>query len=142
MPVAKFGNTVRIHYTGKLEDGIIFDSSDKDKPFEFTIGDGKIIKELEQAMIGMRPDESKTIQVAADNAFGPHLKDLVAVVKLDQIPENIKPKIGQQLEMNQEDNKKIIVRVTEVTDTSATLDANHPLAGKDLTFDIRLVEIL
>ena len=142
MSVAKFGNTVRVHYTGKLEDGTIFDSSDKDKPFEFTIGDGKIIKELEQAMVGMRPDESKTIQVAADNAFGPHLKDLVAVVKLDQIPENIQPKVGQQLEMNQENNEKIIVRVTEVTDTSATLDANHPLAGKDLTFDIRLVEIM
>jgi peptidylprolyl isomerase len=142
MAKAKNNDTVKVHYTGKLDDGRVFDSSESHDPLQFTIGGGKIIPGFEQAVIGMNPGESKTIKISADQAYGPYHKDMVMVVERDKIPENIKPEIGQQLELRQAGGQSALVAVTGIAETSVTLDANHPLAGKDLIFDIQLVEIV
>ncbi len=142
MAQAKHGDTVRVHYTGKLEDGTIFGSSANSDPLQFTIGEGRIIPGVEQAVIGMNPGESKTIKVPADKAFGPHHKEGVSVVNRSEFPDDLNPEVGQRLQIRQEDGEKTVVRVVAVSESSVTLDANHPLAGKDLTFDIQLHEIV
>jgi len=142
MAQAKNGDTVKVHYTGKLEDGTVFDTSVERDPLQFTIGEGRVIPGFEQGIIGMNPGESKTTKVPADKAYGPHRKEMVLVVDRNQFPVDSKPKIGQQLQSRQADGRTIRVKVTDVSESSVTLDANHPLAGKDITFDIRLVEIV
>jgi len=142
MVQAKGGDTVKVHYTGKLDDGTIFDSSKDRDPLQFIIGEGRVIPGFEQAVVGMNPGESKTATVAANEAYGPHLKEMVVVVDRKEIPEHLEPKVGQQLEIRQEDDRTIVVTVSDVSESSVTLDANHPLAGKDLTFDIQLIEIV
>ncbi len=142
MAQAQIGDTVQVHYTGTLEDGTVFDTSINRAPLQFTIGDGQIIPGFEQAVIGMNPGESKTTKVPADKAYGPHYEEMVLVVDRDQFPEHLKPEVGQQLQMRQPDGQTIVVAVTDVSESSVTLDANHPLAGKDLTFDIQLIEIV
>lgn len=139
---AKIGDTVKVHYTGRLDDGTIFDSSINREPLQFTIGEGQIIPGFEQAIIGMSPGESKTTRIPMDEAYGPHRKEMVVVVSREQIPAELNPEVGQQLQVRQPDGRAMIVVVTEVSESSVTLDANHPLAGKDLTFDIQLVEIV
>ena len=142
MEQVKHGDTVKIHYTGKLEDGTIFDTSAKRDPLQFTIGAGQVISGFEEAVVGMNPSESKTVKVPADKAYGPHREEMVSVVDQNKIPKNLKLELGQQLQIPQEDGQKVIVAVTNISESSVTLDANHPLAGKDLTFDIQLIEIL
>lgn len=142
MTQAKDGDTVRVHYTGKLDDGTVFDSSIDREPLQFTIGARQVIPDFEQAAVGMNQGESKTFKIPADKAYGPHRKEMVLVVDRDQFPEHLEPRVGQQLQMSQEDGRTLAVRVTQVSESSVTLDANHPLAGKDLTFDIELVEIV
>jgi peptidylprolyl isomerase len=139
---AKQGDTVRVHYTGKLDDGTVFDSSVDRDPLEFTIGTGMIIPGFERAVVGMQPGESKTEIIPTEQAYGPHVDEMVVVVDRRQMPGEIEPEIGQQLQIQQETGQIIPVVVTEISDASITLDANHPLAGEDLTFDIRLVEIV
>lgn len=139
---AKIGDTVKVHYTGKLDDGTIFDSSANRDPLQFTIGESRIIPGFEQAVIGMNPGESKTTKIPADKAYGPRHKEMVVVVGREQIPADLEPEVGQQLQIRQPDGRAIVVTVTDVSNSSVTLDANHPLAGKDLTFDIQLVEIV
>jgi len=141
MAQAKNGDTVKVNYTGKLDDGSVFDASGDSGPLEFRIGEGKIISGFENAVVGMHPQESKTVRVPADEAYGPHRDELVAEVDRGQLPEDIKPEVGQYLTLRQPDNRNILVEITAVSDEKITLDANHPLAGKDLTFDIELVEI-
>ncbi len=141
MEQAKKGHTVKVHYTGRLGDGTEFDTSVSRGPLQFKIGDGNIIPGFEQAVIGMEPGETKTATIPADQAYGPHYENLVLKLAQDQIPSNLEPEIGQQLEIRQESGEVIGVRVTHVSPSSVTLDANHPLAGEDLTFDIQLVEI-
>ena len=138
---AKDGDTVQVHYTLKLEDGTVFDTSIGGDPLQFTIGDGQLIPGFEQAVVGMSPGESKTVEIPADEAYGPYLEELVMVVDRDQLPEDLQPEVGQQLQISQPDGQTILVKVIDVSESSVTLDANHPLAGKDLTFDIELVEI-
>ena len=138
----KHGDTVKIHYTGKLEDGTIFDTSAKRDPLQFIIGAGQVVSGFEQAIVGMNPSESKTVKVPADKAYGPHREEMVLVVDRNKIPKNLKLELGQELQIPQEDGQKTIVAVTNISESSVTLDANHPLAGKDLTFDIQLIEIL
>ncbi len=138
---AEDGDTVKVHYTGKLEDGTVFDTSIGGDPLQFTIGDGQLIPGFEQAVVGMRPGESKTVKIPADDAYGPYHEELVIVIDRDQFPEDLQPEIGQQLQIRQADGQIIPVTVIDVSESSVTLDANHPLAGKDLTFDIELVEI-
>lgn len=139
---AKQGDTVKVHYTGKLENGTVFDSSKSKSPIEFKIGDASIIVGFEHAIIGMRRGEAKTVKIHSENAYGPHLPELVSDVEKTQFPEHIKPELGQQLEIRQPDGPSIIVTITKIDDSMVTLDANHPLAGKNLIFDIELIDIV
>ncbi|MEK6700545.1 MAG: peptidylprolyl isomerase [Nitrospirota bacterium] len=141
MAQAKTGDTVHVNYTGKLADGTIFDTSRDRHPVQFTIGKGQLIAGFEQAVIGMNKGESKTVVIPADQAYGPRLEESVAAVDRKHLPADLKAEAGQRLEITQTDDKTILVTVVEVSEASMTLDANHPLAGKDLTFDIELVGI-
>ena len=142
MTQAKHGDIVKVHYTGKLQDGTVFDSSIKRAPLQFKIGVDQVISGFEQAVVGMNPGESKTTKVPADKAYGSYRKEMVMAVDRDKFPVHIKPEVGQQYQIPKEGDRKTVVTVTDVSESSVTLDANHPLAGKDLTFDIQLVEIL
>jgi peptidylprolyl isomerase len=141
MAKVKKGDSVKVHYTGKLEDGTVFDTSDNKDPLEFKVGEGKIIKGFEAAVIGMEPGESKTVQIPADKAYGPHHPEMVMVIDRKEVPPTITPKVDQMLQVRQKDGTSFAVKVTDVSEETLTLDANHPLAGKDLTFDIRIAEI-
>ncbi|RLG24869.1 peptidylprolyl isomerase [Methanosarcinales archaeon] len=136
------GDTVKVHYTGKLEDGTVFDTTANRDPMQFRIGEGQVIPRFEQAMIGMAPGESKTVEVPADEAYGPHHEELVLMVDRNIFPEDAQPEVGLQFEVRQTDSPPIVAMVTDVTESNATLDANHPLAGKDLIFDVQLLEIV
>ena len=141
MAQAKQGDKVKVHYTGKLDDGTVFDSSKEREPLEFAIGDKKVIPGFEEAVIGMNVGDKKTVKFETEKAYGPYRKELVMVVEKKQLPQDMKPEVGQQLQIKQEKNPPIIVTITKVSDNDVTLDANHPLAGKDLTFEVELVEI-
>ena len=182
MAQAKAGDKVRVHYTGTLEDGSVFDTSeepveqptnhscgcsskaesdngcgcdskaesgngcgcgsDATGPMEFVIGAGQLIPKFEAAVIGLEPGQSITVSIPADDAYGQRAEEMVAVIERSEIPPEMKPEPGHQMEVILEDGSPLPVLVTEVTDTTITLDGNHPLAGCDLTFAIRLVEIL
>jgi len=139
--MASDGDTVRVHYTGTLEDGTTFDTSVGREPLEFTLGEGKMIPGFEKAIYGLKVGKSKTVTIPAEEAYGPHRDDLVIVVEREQLPANLHPKVDQQLQMQQTDGRTAVVIVTDVSETTITVDANHPLAGKDLIFEIELVEI-
>ena len=141
MAQAKNSDTVKVHYTGKLEDGSVFDSSINHDPLEFTIGEGQVIPGFEEAVLGMDLNETKTVTIPEDKAYGPYHKDLVAEVDRSQLPADLEPEIGQQLEGRQPDGQVIVATVIGVSESNVTLDANHPLAGKNLTFEIQLVAI-
>lgn len=141
MSEAKQGDTVRVHYTGTLGDGTVFDSSKDREPLEFGLGTGQVIPGFDQALTGMKPGESKKVTIAADEAYGPYRSELVMVVDRSEFPADIAPSIGDQFELSQE-GQSFVVNVTDVTDQEVTLDANHPLAGKELTFELELVEIV
>ncbi|MEX0646408.1 MAG: peptidylprolyl isomerase [Balneolaceae bacterium] len=141
MPKVKDGDTVKVHYTGTLEDGAVFDTSEEREPLEFTLGQGQLIPGFEKAVIGMDEGESTTVEIPSEEAYGETREDLVITVPKDQLPEDVEPQIGMQLQVNQPDGQPIPVRITEVGDAELTLDANHPLAGKDLKFKIELVEV-
>lgn len=142
MSQAKLGNTVKVHYTGKLDDGTVVATSNNGEPLRFVIGGERIIGGLEEAVVGMRPGESKTAKVQADKAFGLHDEDLVRVVNRGVFPTDLDPKVGQKLNMTERGGRTTVVTVIEISGSKVTLDTNHPLAGKDVTFDIELVEIL
>jgi len=142
MPEAKEGDTVRIHYTGKFDDGTVFDTSGENEPLEFVIGDGQVIPGVEEAVIGMNPEENKTTTIPPEKAYGQYHEDMVIEVEKNKFPEHIEPEPGLELELKQEDGNSVFVIVTNVSDDEVTLDANHPLAGKDLTFEIQLMEIV
>ncbi len=142
MAQAKSGDSVRVHYTGTLPDGTEFDSSRGKEPFQFVIGKGQVISGLDEAVIGMTPGESKTVEIPAEKAYGPRQEEMVMEVDKNQFPDEIIPEIGQKIEITQSDNQKLIVTVAAITDTTVLLDANPPLAGNDLTFDLELIEIV
>ncbi len=143
MSQAKNGDTVKVHYTGKFADDTIFDTSINKVPLQFSIGEGMVIPGFEKAVIGMGIGESKSVEIPASKAYGLYHKELVREIKKDDIPEKLNPAIGQQLELIGSGNgQKFIGRVTNVSELTVTLDANHFLAGKDLFFDIQLVEII
>jgi len=139
--VAKDGDTVKVHYTGTLDDGSIFDTSRDREPLEFILGSGSMIAGFDRAVNGMQVGEIKTVTIPTNEAYGPHREELVLIIERDRLQEGLEPTIGQQLEMRQPDGRIITVVVTNVSDNSITVDANHALAGKDLTFEIELVEI-
>jgi peptidylprolyl isomerase len=141
MTQAKQGDTVAVHYTGKLDDGTVFDSSEGREPLQFSIGGGNLIPGFEQAVVGMAPGESKTATIAADEAYGPYYEEKVLVVDRQQMPDNIPMNVGLRLQIQQPSGPAIPVVVTDINDAQVTLDANHPLAGEDLIFEIQLVSI-
>lgn len=139
---AKPGDTVRVHYTGKLDDGEVFDSSEDREPLEFTVGQGSVIPGFENAVEGMEPGEQKTETIPCEQAYGERRDELVIDVKREQLPSDLKPEVGQRLSVVQKSGQSIPVVVAAVDEDNVRLDANHPLAGQDLTFTIRLVEIV
>ena len=141
MSNAKNGDTVKVHYTGKLDDGSVFDSSVKREPLEFMLGKGHLIPGFEKGVIGMKPGEKKSVTIPADEAYGPRKDDLVVCVEKNKVPSHITPEPGLDVQIKQPDGMVINMLITEVTDSEVTFDANHPLAGHDLTFDIELIEI-
>jgi peptidylprolyl isomerase len=142
MTVAENGNTVKVHYTGKLKDGTVFDSSlQRNEPLEFTLGQGNMIAGFEQAVTGMKVGDTKVADIPVDQAYGQKRDDMVLEVPKNDVPENINPEVGQRLAVQQKDGQSIPVTVTNITDSSITLDANHPLAGKDLVFEIELLDV-
>jgi FKBP-type peptidyl-prolyl cis-trans isomerase 2 len=141
MGQAKLGDTVKVHYTGKLDDGTVFDTSTERDPLQFSIGEGLVIPGFEQAVVGMTPGESKRTTIPADEAYGPYRPELVMVVEKERIPTDVSVEVGQMLQISQSNGQAIPVVVTEVSDSQITLDANHPLAGQELIFDIQLVQI-
>ncbi len=141
MTQAKLGDTVLVHYTGKLLDGTVFDSSMSRDPLEFSIGEGEVIPGFEQAVIGMSPGETKTEEIPCDRAYGPHRPEMVMLVDRQQIPDDLEIEEGLQLQLQHPSGQVINVTVTEMDDSKVILDANHPLAGQDLTFDIHLVAL-
>ncbi|HER63035.1 MAG TPA: peptidylprolyl isomerase [Desulfobacteraceae bacterium] len=141
MSTAKQGDTVHVHYTGTLNDGTVFDSSTGRDPLSFTIGSGQVIPGFEEAVVGMDMNEKKSVTIPVDKAYGPRNEELVLTVPRDQVPPDIEPEVGLKLQMQGPGNNPVIVEVTEVADEHIKLDANPPLAGKELVFDIELVEI-
>ena len=141
MTQAKSGDTVRIHYTGTLTDGTEFDSSRDREPLEFTIGTGSIIPGLEREIVGMAVGDTNTINVAADEAYGAHNPEAVQNVPRGAIPPEVQLVVGARLQAQTPDGQHLMLTVVEVTEEMVTLDANHPLAGKDLVFEVELVEI-
>ncbi|MBM3226551.1 MAG: peptidylprolyl isomerase [Candidatus Tectomicrobia bacterium] len=142
MTQAQAGDIVRVHYTGKLTDGTLFDTSVEREPLEFTLGEGELIAGFEQTVLGMMAGESRTAMIPCDQAYGPHYAERVIQVERHHLPADLRPTVGQQLQMSREDGATITAMVTTVTEAHIMLDANHPLAGQDLIFEITLVEIL
>lgn len=141
MAEVKSGDTVQIHYTGTLQDGTTFDSSEGRDPLEFVVGSGQIIPGLDSALPGMSEGDKKVVQVASDEAYGPVNPEMRQAVPREGIPADIPLDPGTQLQMQTPEGQALPVTVVEVDETTVTLDANHPLAGKDLQFDIELVKI-
>ncbi|MGM0738871.1 MAG: FKBP-type peptidyl-prolyl cis-trans isomerase [Bacteroidota bacterium] len=142
MATVKEGNTVKVHYTGTIADGTVFDTSKEREPLEFTIGEGKLIPGFEKAVVGMDEGDTGTVTIPSDEAYGEKREDMVIDVERSQIPPEITPEVGQQLQIQQKDGGAIPVVITDVTDETVKLDANHPLAGQDLTFEIEIVEVV
>jgi peptidylprolyl isomerase len=136
------GDTVKLNYVGKLEDGTVFDSSATGEPIEFTVGSAMIIPGLEKGIMGMAVGETKTITIPAEEAYGPPRPELVMKVPKDKLPQDVELEVGGQLESHQPDGRIIYATITEIAGDTVTLDANHPLAGKTLIFDVEVADII
>jgi peptidylprolyl isomerase len=142
MTQAKRGDTVKINYTGKFDDGTEFATSINDVPLQFTIGEGQVISGLELAVTGMSLGEAKTAEILADQAYGAYQERKVVKINRNRFPPNFNLQVGTMLKMRKKASGKKITRiVTALSDTKVMADANHPLAGEDLIFDIQLIEI-
>lgn len=141
MTAVKTGDTVHVHYTGRLDDGSVFDSSSDRQPLEFTIGAGSVIPGFEQAVLGMSPGDTKTVTIASGDAYGPHHAEMVHQVSRSQLPPDLEVEVGTMLRASGPNGEDVPLTVVDVSDQSITVDANHPLAGKDLTFELELVAI-
>jgi FKBP-type peptidyl-prolyl cis-trans isomerase SlpA len=141
MSQVKQNDTVKVHYTVKLKDGQVFDTSEGKEPIEFTLGEGQLIPGFEKGLIDMKLNEKKTITIAKEEAYGEPRPELVQEVEKSQLPEEIKPEVGMGLVSKTPDGKEMNLMVAEVKDKTIVVDGNHPLAGKDLVFDLEVVEI-
>lgn len=141
MDTAKQGDKVKVHYAGRLEDGSVFDSSEGKDPLEFTIGESQVIPGFESAVEGMSEGQEKTTEIPVDDAYGPVRDELQFEVERDRFPQEVDPEVGRMVEVKDPDGGTHAATITEVKDEAVTLDLNHPLAGHELTFEIRLVEI-
>ena len=141
MGQAKQGDRVRVHFTGKTSDGNVFASSYGQEPLEFTIGEGIMLPGIERAVTGMGVGEQKTANINPDEAYGPHRSELILEVERTEFPPHVQPEEGMQLQVPQPDGNVVILTVLEVKEKTVRLDANHPLAGQNLTFELELVDI-
>ena len=141
MAQAQFGNTVKVNYTVRLDDGTVFDSTKDHEPLTFTIGLGKVIPGFEKEIMGMGTGESKTVKVSVEDAYGPYYKELIKEVDRAQFPADFNFEVGQRLELPGGDGKSALVTVLGVSEKTVIFDTNHPLAGKELSIDIELLEV-
>lgn len=142
MAQAKSGDKVAVHYTGKLTDGTVFDSSEGREPLEFELGSGMVIKGFDDGITGMALGEKKSVHIPAEDAYGHSIEENILTIERSTVPPEIELELGLTLNMHQDGTGQVVqVTVTDLTETSVTLDANHPLAGKDLIFDIELIDI-
>lgn len=140
MSEATQGSTVRVNYTGKLDDGTVFDSTSEREPLEFTLGEGRIIPGFEAAVEGMSEGETKSAVIPSEQAYGEHQEEMVEAVPRNMLPDDIDFKEGSHFQIDRE-GTSMVVKVIAADDAQVTFDGNHPLAGKDLTFDIELLEV-
>jgi peptidylprolyl isomerase len=141
MAQAKTGDHVKVRFTAKLEDGTVFATTTDATPIEFTLGQHEVFADIEQAVEGMQPGETKTVTVPSDRAYGPRQEELMQEVPRESLPADLDPEVGQQLRVERPGMQPVIVSISDVSDATVTIDTNHPLAGKDLTFDLELVEV-
>jgi len=141
MSEAKSGDTAHVHYTGRLEDGTIFDTSDGRDPLPFELGGGQVIPGFDKAITGMEVGEKKTVTIPSAEAYGPHSDERTFMVPRDNLPPGYDPKVGEVMRMETKEGQQMNVIITEVNEDSVRMDANHPLVGKDLIFDIELVKV-
>ena len=142
MQTVKKGDTIRVHYTGKLTSGELFDTSEGRDPLEFQVGSGHVIRGFDDGVLDMEVGDKRTVQIPVDQAYGPRNEELIMDFPTDRLPEDLKPEVGMQLQLNNEQGQTFPVVVRSVSEASITLDGNHPLAGEELIFDIELVEIV
>jgi peptidylprolyl isomerase len=140
--VVAVGDQIRVNYVGRFENGSMFDSSEGREPLEFTVGGEQVIAGFDQAVIGLKPGESCKVTVAPEDGYGAHVPEMVAEVERSQIPDNEKLVLGSMLEVGLEDGQSLEVQVVELSDEMVVLDGNHPLAGKELHFEIDLLEFV
>ncbi len=138
----KKGDTVKVHYTGKLESGKEFDSSLDRQPLQFEVGAGRVIKGFEDAVVGLEVGEKKTVKIPSKHAYGSYDENLLIEIPKKNVPEGITPEVGMKLQLVNQQGQAAHVVVTEIHDETVKLDANHPLAGKALVFDLEVLEIL
>jgi peptidylprolyl isomerase len=141
MAEAKVGDTVKIHFTGKLQDETVVETSKDRDPLEFTIGDGNVIPGLEQGVIGMAAGDKKTIAISPEDAFGQPQEDLLVDINKSEFPKDVELKAGAYLNIESSDGKEFKAKVVEIKEEMVTLDANHPLAGATINYDVELIEI-
>jgi peptidylprolyl isomerase len=142
MAKAKEGDTVKVYFTGTLEDGTIFGQTHEDEPFEFTIGEKSVLPKFEGAVIGMKEGENKTVLIASEDAYGPRDEKRVFTAEKSEIPDHITPEIGKKIQVQMGSGEMAIITVLDVSEDKVTFDANDPLAGEELTFEIKLLEIV
>ncbi len=141
MSKAKTGDTVAVHYTGTLKDGTTFDSSQGREPLEFKLGEGRVIPGFENGVLGMEIGEKKTVIIPTQEAYGEFREDMKQEVPRSYFQSDFEPQVGQQVKMDRKDGQSLVVLIAATTDKAITIDANHPLAGKELTFNLELVKI-
>ncbi len=141
MGKAKEGDTVKVHYTGKLANGEVFDSSEGRQPLEFTIGNGSLIPGFEKGVVGMDVGDTKTIEISPEEGYGERRDELVVEVNKNDFPDTVTPALGQRLQIRQQGSDPIVVTITELKEETVTLDANHPLAGYTLFFDVEMLAV-
>lgn len=138
---AKVGDTISVHYTGRLADGQVFDSSEGNDPLAFVIGARQVIPGFENGVVGLAIGDKKTIEIKAEDAYGARAEELSQTVQRELLRMDVQPEIGMSFMVQTPDGQEIPVSITEITEETITLDANHPLAGKDLTFDVEVVDL-
>lgn len=141
MQQVKKGDTVRVHYHGKLDDGSTFDSSENREPLEFVVGSGQVIKGFDQALVDMKVGDKKKVHIPVDEAYGQHNSEMVMEFPKKDFPQDMEPQLGMNLQLSNAQGQEFQVVISEIREESVMLDANHPLAGKDLHFEIELVSI-
>ena len=141
MSTAKKGDTVKVEYTGRLADGRVFDSTQGQAPIDFVVGEGKVLQGFEHAVVGMSPGDTKTIELPPEEGFGPKREELIVTIDRQNVAKDIKLDVGQKVNLGGQGQQPIAAHITRVDDSSVTVDANHPLAGETVLFDIALVEI-